>query len=320
MDIEYLLVLQNLREAAPGWLNTLLSTASEFAVSSWVTLLPALIFWCISKEGGAFLMLGQGIARGANCLVKNTFCVYRPWIRDSRVESSLMNTATGYSFPSGHTTIATSFYGGIGMLLKKKTGRFFWIILFLIPAALTGFARNWVGAHTPQDVAVGFLLTLLLMVLCDRLLAWIRQKPERDAPITMIFCAISAAVLIYVAFKPYPLDYTAGGELLVDPVSMMRDAFGDVGMMCGAFVAWFAERRLIRFTTDDLSVSRRLSRGVVGIILGYLFQKAFLPAVGTVLTQPHAYKFVSSFLNMLFLMFLYPLIFHTAEKYRKSED
>ena len=40
--------------------------------------------------------------------------------------------------------------------------------------------------------------------------------------------------LFYITRKPYPMDYTAEGELLVNPQSMMNDSF----KACGSFLGF----------------------------------------------------------------------------------
>lgn len=41
------------------------------------------------------------------------FCIERPFTRDARLTPYV--DATGYSFPSGHTMLATGFYGGVAL-------------------------------------------------------------------------------------------------------------------------------------------------------------------------------------------------------------
>ena len=47
-------------------------------------------------------MMGWSGNRLVNGFLKVTFCVYRPWIRDARVQpdGNAVTAATGYSFPA----------------------------------------------------------------------------------------------------------------------------------------------------------------------------------------------------------------------------
>lgn len=320
MDIDYLLLLQGLRETAPEWLNELLEFISELAVGPLVVLLPAIIFWSVCKPAGASLFWGIGFGRGANALIKNTACVYRPWIRDARVQSSLMASATGYSFPSGHTTIATALYGGSGLQLKKYTGKLWLCVLCFVPALVTGFARNWVGAHTPQDVVVGFAATCVVLYGTLKLMDWVEAHPEKDWLVVLVTLAVSAAILVYVSVKPYPEDFAADGSLIVDGHVMNKDAFGDLGFLVGVALAWLGERRFVNFSTENLSLARRVIRAVVGCVFALLLSTYVLPLIQAAVPEAHAAKFVSDFLRPIVLILVYPALFTFVERRLPNKD
>ena len=94
---------------------------SHFAVSGLI-LLPALIYWCIDKKKGFFILTATSACLVVNSVIKLTACVYRPWIRDPRITPAgdAIKEATGYSFPSGHTAAAGPMLGGTAMCFKEK--------------------------------------------------------------------------------------------------------------------------------------------------------------------------------------------------------
>jgi undecaprenyl-diphosphatase len=66
---------------------------------------------------------------------------------------------TSYSFPSGHTLFATTFFGGLAVLLwprlRHPTAR---VLVWLACSALIlliGFSRVYLGVHYPSDVLGG---------------------------------------------------------------------------------------------------------------------------------------------------------------------
>ena len=85
MDIEYLLLLQRLREAAGAVLTPLMELVSELAASSVTIGAAAFIFWAVDRHFGGFLMLNYVGSSLLTQIAKLTACVYRPWVRDSRV-------------------------------------------------------------------------------------------------------------------------------------------------------------------------------------------------------------------------------------------
>jgi len=50
------------------------------------------------------------------------------------------------------------------------------------------------------------------------------------------------AVAIFAAVKPYPADYDAAGNLLVDGMKMANDTFKGVGWCAGFLLGWILVR------------------------------------------------------------------------------
>ena len=143
MDFEYLLFLQNLRAEAPNFINSLLLFISEFAAGSLPVVIIVVFYWCIDKRTGQRMGLCFAGATMVTQLIKNIACVYRPWKQDARLQIApeAAATATGYSFPSGHATLAASFYGNIAAYLKKYSK--WWILPCVLLTLLTAAASAW---------------------------------------------------------------------------------------------------------------------------------------------------------------------------------
>lgn len=249
MDIEYLLLLQNFREATNNVLTPALWELSEFIIGIIPVMIVAVIYWVFSKRAGGWIMLNVAGSYWLNGVIKLTACVYRPWIRDARIvpAGDAITTATGYSFPSGHTMFATGYYGSGAVCCwqKKKTRAF--SVLFVILLALTMFARNYLGVHTPQDVLVGLTVSLVLIAVSMPLYRNMQAgDAKQDTKILLIGLAVAAASALYITCKPYPMDYV-NGVLLVDPEKMKPDSIGGVGALLGILVGWYLEKRFVRF-------------------------------------------------------------------------
>ncbi|MBO7674799.1 MAG: hypothetical protein J6S63_07295, partial [Atopobiaceae bacterium] len=124
MDIDFLLVLQAFREGVGSCLTAFFSKMTWFGEMEVVLLIMGLIYWCVSKRIGTYLLMGWSANRIVNGALKVTACAYRPWIRDARVipEAKALETATGYSFPSGHSMNAASLYGGLAIRRDIRRG------------------------------------------------------------------------------------------------------------------------------------------------------------------------------------------------------
>ena len=123
--------------------------------------------------------MGWSGNRLLNGVLKVTACAYRPWIRDARIipYGNSMTTATGYSFPSGHTMNAATVYGGA--TVRKDMPKTLRIVLGAV-VALTAFSRIYLGVHTPQDILVGALAGMLVMWLTVKLMKWAGSNPDKD--------------------------------------------------------------------------------------------------------------------------------------------
>ena len=164
MDISYLLFLQNLRNSTNDFFSPFMLFISDFSIF-YLVLIPAFIYWSVNKKSGLYILASFEVGRAINAFLKLTACIYRPWIRDSRVlpygNSKL--TAQGYSFPSGHSTYAMALYGGMTIEAWPQKRLRILAVLSAILLLLTGLSRNYLGVHTPQDVLVGFASTALVL-------------------------------------------------------------------------------------------------------------------------------------------------------------
>ena len=177
MDIDILLALQEFRNGAGSFLTEFFSKMTFLGEINTAIVIMAILYWSVSKELGSYLLMGWSGNRLANGVMKVTACAYRPWIRDARIlpHGNAITTATGYSFPSGHTMNAASLFGGIAV--RKDYPRALRIVLGFV-LAFVAFSRIYLGVHTPQDVLVGAGIGTLVMWLTLRLMRWV----EATAP------------------------------------------------------------------------------------------------------------------------------------------
>ena len=270
MDIDYLLAFQSIREAlGPATEELVVVLSTGLLVVAFAAAL--LIYWLIDKRQGIYLLFSYSAGSLVNQTIKNTACVYRPWIRDARItpSASAIASASDYSFPSGHTQTAVSIFGGIAWLRRHE--RVAVSVVCVVACVVVALSRNYLGVHTPQDVLVAAVVGIAGLWVSGRTLSWVDEKPARDAVVLACGLAIGIAFVLYISLKSYPMDY-ADGELLVDPAKMTVSGYRVFGVYGGCLVGWFAERRLVRF---DEHASRRerilriaLSAVIAGI--GYL--------------------------------------------------
>ena len=311
MDINILLALQDFRNGAGAFLAGFFSKMTWLGELNTALIIMALLYWCVSKDFGAYLLMGWSGNRLVNGMLKVTVCAYRPWIRDARVVpyGDSITTATGYSFPSGHTMNAATVYGGGAV--RKDLPRVLRIVLGLL-VLLVAFSRNYLGVHTPQDVLVGAAAGILVMWLTVKLMEWVKIHPEKDLLVVCIGVGLAIAVAIYAAVKPYPVDKDAAGKVLVEGAKMANDTFKGVGWCAAFLTGWILERRFVQFSTD-ISMVKRFTRLAVGLLSYYAVSLIFVPAVKDWISGAPG-TFVSCYLQMLYVAFIFPWILKRFEK------
>ena len=178
--------------------------------------------------------------------------------------------------------------------------------------ALIAISRNFLGVHTPQDILVGTGTGLLVMWLTFRMLTWIGTHPEKDIQVACIGIAVSVAVAIFAAVKPYPVDKDAAGKVLVEGAKMANDTFKGVGWCIAFLTGWILERRFVQFSTD-ISMMKRITRLTVGLLSYYAVSLIFVPLVKNWLSGVPG-TFVSCYLQMFYISFIFPWILKRFEK------
>ncbi len=278
MDIDYLLLLQDFRNGVGAFLAPFLLWASHFAVSFWAFAMICMIYWAFDRKGGKKILSGFGLGLLVNGFLKLTFCIYRPWIKDARIlpygDSKV--SATGYSFPSGHSTWATSVFGNTGRWLQKH-GKKILAIIFIIFMIIVMFSRNYLGVHTPQDVLVGFLATVLMIIISNKIEDWTEQDSSRDKIVMICGVLLCVALCMYYELKSYPLMYLEDGSLLVDPNQMKADSFQGLGFVSVFAICRFFERR--GFDFEQMEWKDRFIVGVFALIPLYIWVTNIYPMI-----------------------------------------
>lgn len=302
LDIQYLLFLQNIRNSLGGVFNEFFAFITNAAVSYYIILIPLIIYWAVDKKKGIGIYLSLGFGQLINAFLKSTFCIYRPWIRSKEIKplEAALPQATGYSFPSGHSTCASSTYLSVSAHYKKyKKLRIFCIVM----VALTMFSRNFVGVHTPQDVIVGCLIGIFTTYAISKLEEYIDSHPDKDWIVLVVSIVLTTAVLLYVGLKSYPETYV-DGKLLVDPQSMKINSFKDPGSFIGVVIAWFIERRFIKLDISGTTY-QKVMRVIIGALLT-VFVLTVLSAIGKLINTNIGYL-VTNILVPIILIDIYPL-------------
>lgn len=106
-----------------------------------------------------------------NALIKNFYRIPRP-----QNPAHLIVVTDPYGFPSGDMQVATVFWGLVFLKVRSSYAR----LLCLLPLLGIGLSRIYLGVHRLQEVVVGFLIGVSLLLLWEaigRNMIW-QQSPR----------------------------------------------------------------------------------------------------------------------------------------------
>ena len=265
----FLRVLEGVR--AP-FLDTLFGLITMLGEETIAIILLCAIYWCINKR----MAYGIGVAYFLSGLtaqgMKICFRIDRPWVIDPSFNpvQSAMKTATGYSFPSGHTQSAAALYGSIGVYIKQKWAK---IICFLI-VFLVAFSRMYLGVHTLLDVSVSIVITFIFIFITYKLLI-VDENPtgkKRELFLPILLILFSAAIIIIAAL----LFSNATIE-----EAYVTDCLKAAGAGLGFAVGMYVERVYIRFSVKTKGIVWQFIKLVIGIVGVLAFKEGLKLIVGT---------------------------------------
>ena len=318
MDIQYLLTLQDYRNSISDALTPFMEFISDFA-TTWLILIPVFIYWCWDKRGGLYTLVSYYFCMLLTPLIKLTACVYRPWVRDAKIlpAGDAITTATGYSFPSGHTTTAGPLAGGTAVSFWKNKYTRWASALLVLFVLLTAFSRNYLGVHTPQDVFVAIVLSVLSLIFTAKLFDYLAAHPEKEDLFLLIGFVVCWAGIVYITFKGYPRDLNPDGSLRVDPQKMMNDGYGDIGKVLGFIIARYVEKRWIRFKPAGLNW-----KGILLCLLGLVpmaLMRQFLRTPINQLLGSHWGKLTYSVIHCFYYIALFPLLLKACARWTQGQ-
>ncbi|MDO5329074.1 MAG: phosphatase PAP2 family protein [Coriobacteriia bacterium] len=317
MDIDYLLALQNFREATTSFFTPIATQASDFMNTFWIFAFLAVFYWLYSTKRGMILWIGFVASRFALNVLKLIACVYRPWIREPRLkpDPDIMKHANGYSFPSGHAVTSGSLFGGLAYWLWRKRK---WVaILCIIAMLLVCFSRNYLSVHTPQDVFVGLGLGLLFVFLAPKIFDFMDKLDFKKSTILLVFClALAIAFLVYINLKTYPIDYI-DGKILVEPETMKESGYISAGEFIGFILGWWTNHNFIHYKISRSKLCIIVALIAIiplfywdsGIIL--LFNSFFSKGVAGMITRA---------LKLIYIFALVPLILKRCQNANEISD
>lgn len=248
-------ILQFFEAHRNPFLTLLFTSITILAEEGFLVVVLSILYWCVDKTKGKRLAWFVLFGLLGNSVIKNIVQMPRPY--ELGVVSPLrMQTALGYSFPSGHTQSATSFWGGSMMIFKTRVS----VIIGCIMIVLTALSRMYLGVHWPMDVLGGIVFGFIFIYFASKLI---------DE---------TGSVLKYHVF------YASLLCLIALVFNVRHNFYSSVSTIFGFCLGTYLEQNYIMFNTA-ISIKKiiyRLIIGFLGVFAIYLGIEKYLPDVKSI--------------------------------------
>ena len=267
-------ILRAIQSIANPFLDVLFQLITILGEQTIIVVIMVSIYWSYDKVLGEYIVYSSLTGVLVNNSIKDIFKMQRP-IGEDGIRSLRVETATGYSFPSGHTQQATTFYGTLFMYTKKK-----WLyILSIIVITLVGFSRMYLGVHYPKDVLFGVIFGVLTIIITNYLFKRINNK-------------LLLYTITFIVFLP-ALTFARSSDFIKG-----------LGTFLGFIIGVFIERRYVNFSVEGTRFNK-----IVRVLLGILILMILITILKIVFPKILFFDFIRYMIISIYGIGLYPALF-----------
>lgn len=210
-------------------------------------------------------------------------------------------TASGYSFPSGHSqSYATVATGLIYEANKKKFPEKRWqriefLTECIVVGLLVGIGRMYWGQHYLTDVLAGLIIgvvfTTLAMYLLEVLIS--KTKISLDKFLLILLPILIVVYIVIVATN------------LFEDVDTLAKVYRAIGLTLAVIVGYFADKKWVKYSTED-TMKNKMTKMIAGSAVLMMIYSFVLNGLEVNALYP-VYYFIVGLIAMIVL----PWIFKT---------
>ena len=299
----FLYFLESIRNPVLDWI---FATVTHLGEETFFLLAAIIVFWCVNKREGYFILITGLVGTVVNQVAKLLFRIPRPWDLDPsfKIIESARAEATGYSFPSGHTQNVAGTYGALCACRPKK-----WkTVLCVTVILLVAFSRMYLGVHTPLDVVASLLIALFL-ILIIRPFFKTEERMNRSMP-----WIVGISVLLSAGFLAYVLSISGDTSLNPDNYhSGLKNACTLFGCTLALIPVYILDRKVIKFETEARWYAQilKLVLGLAGVLL---IKSGLSEPLIALFGNEYIARIVRYFLIVMFAGSVWPLTFKWFKK------
>ena len=246
------------------------------------------MFWNVNKKKGFILSYTLMFSLLLNSALKISFHRSRPFQTLSKITGKRVETATGYSFPSGHTQGASTFYPTLALLFKR-----WWLYgLAIIISMLIALSRVYLGVHWPVDVIAAFIIGILISLILYNILNVLFDNIKLRNYI-IIYSSLGAVILLFV--------FVFINKQCFNGLLVLTDLFKTVGVFSGASLGFIFEEKYSSF-----SVNENFLRKGLRFFIGLIFTLVLLSGLKLIFPTTDIFNFIRYGIVGIWITWLYP--------------
>lgn len=274
-------------------LDSIANFASILGEEAIIIIILGWILYGVDKKKGFAIcgsILSATIAMGS---IKAIVRAPRPFQVLPEIKGKRLATATGYSFPSGHTSVSSSMYSSIAISFKKKTLS----IICALTIILVALSRMYLGVHWPIDVFGGIIIGITSAFVLYSVFYKIAENKILKQKVSLIIATIFfiASFTICILLSNNLIDIVAFSDLLKT-----------LALAGGAYYGFFFESKYINYSVEGKTITK-----IIRLIILVLCSITIIGGLKTLFGE--SYYYIGSFIRYntvgIFLTYLFPLFF-----------
>jgi membrane-associated phospholipid phosphatase len=241
-------VFEFLRGIATPGLDRFIKAITDLGSTSFYMAVIPILYWCVNKSLGFGLVMSLSVSNYINVGIKFIFCRARPYVVFPHLDAPeyLKLTGTGYSFPSGHAQVTSTFWTYLARAVQRK-----WVtITGIAVVVIVAFTRVYATVHFPTDVLIGAPLGLTIAFAFASIEKHLRASGRGRQVGLALAVSIIAPGLAFALSAPFNPEFT-------------KEVAQVLGFLAGAGIGYTLEAAYVKY-----DVRASLPVHIIKVVLG----------------------------------------------------